>query len=210
MSEQHIIISVNWSPQLFTGVCTIAEKQSPIQKACCPESRQCHTEKWKKGCMSATLFRDFRYYTSQKAVKQGRLAFFIARNPFIENEFYLVGFFTMKTVEVKQKYKRKTRTYYVFEGIKEQSLKLPYYGEKLTKFNAELVQRLPSLKMDWKSRHLYRSDASYIGVCMRNNPRHISSEDAIHLLQVAYDNSQEELIEKLLKQKVGELLEPII
>ncbi len=210
MSEQHIIISVNWSPQLFKGVCSIAEKQSPIQRACCPESQLCHSEKWKKGCMSATLFRDFRYYTSQKAIKEGRLAFFITRNPFIDNEFYLVGFFTIKTAESKQKYKRKKKTYYVFEGDKEQSVRLPYYGSTLTKFDADLVRQLPSLKVDWKSRHLYRSDTSYIGVCMRNNPRYISSGDAVHLLQVAYDNSKDEMIEALLKQKVGELLEPII
>ena len=210
MSEEHIIISVNWSPQLFKGVCTVAEKQSPIQKACCPESQLCYSEKWKKGCMSATLFRDYRYYSSRKAIKQGRLAFFVARNPFIDNQFYLLGFFTIKTDVPKQKYKRKKRTYYIFEGIEEQSVRLPYYGEKLTRFDAELVRRLSSLKVDWKSRHLYKSDASYIGVCMRNNPRYISSEDAIRLLQEAYDNSKDELIEKLLKQKVGELLEPII
>ncbi len=210
MSEQHIIISVNWSPQLFNGVCTTAEKQSPIQRACCPESQLCYSEKWEKGCMSATLFRDYKYYTSRKGIKKGRLAFFIARNPFIDNEFYLVGFFTIKTPNPRQKYKRKRRTYYVFEGAKDQSVKLPYYGESLTKFDADLVRQLPSLKIDWKSRRLYRSDASYIGVCMRNNPRYISSEDVTHLLQVAYDNSKDELIEKVLKQKVGELLEPII
>lgn len=210
MSERHIIISVNWSPQLFKGICTTVEKQSPIQRACCPESKLCYTEKWEKGCMSATLFRDYKYYTSLKAIKEGRLAFFIARNPFIDNEFYLVGFFTIKTVESKQKYKRKRRTYYIFEGIKEQSVRLPYYGESLTKFDSDLVRQLPSLKVDWKSRHIYKSDTSYIGVCMRNNPRYISSGDAIHLLQKAYDNSKDEKIETLLRQKVGKLLEPII
>jgi hypothetical protein len=210
MSEQHIIISVNWSPQLFKGVCTSAEKQSKIQRDCCPESRRCYKEKWEKGCMSAVLFRDHKYYTSRKAIKKGRLAFFIAKNPFIENEFYLVGFFTIKTAEPEQKYKRRGRTYYIFEGIREQSVRLPYYGPNLTKFDADLVRELPSLKVDWKNRHIYKSDASYISVCMRNNPRYISSGDAIHLLQVAFDNSEDEKIEKLLKQKMGELLEPII
>jgi hypothetical protein len=210
MSEEHIIIPVNWSPQLFKGVCTEAEKQSPIQKACCTEAKRCYSEKWKKGCMSATLFRDLKYYTSRKAIKPGRLAFFIARNPFIDNEFYLVGFFTIKTADPKEKYKRKRKTYYIFEGLKEQSIRLPYYGAELTKFDAGLVRRLGSLKVDWKRRHLYKSDASYISVYMRNNPRYISAEDAIHLLQVAYDNSKDELIENILKQKVGELLEPII
>ena len=160
--------------------------------------------------MSAVLFRDYRYFTSRKGIKKGRLAFFIARNPSIDNEQYLVGFFTIKTDEPKHKYRRKGRTYYLFEGIREQSVKLPYYGPTLTKFDAELVKQLPSLKIDWKSRHIYKTDSSYIGVKMRSNPRFISSEDAIRLLQIAFDKSKNQKIEHLLKQKIGELLEPII
>jgi len=200
--DKHILINHNWNPHGYERPCTSEERCSDVQKSCCHEWEKCYQGRnadWQLGCASAYIFKDYEYATSRRAIKKRRLAFFIARNPNINNQYYVCGF--LYTISDKPGRKRRwgKEIVYYFEGSKEKSVRLPGRGNNIVKFDKALVTKLPSLDIDFARKPERYDDAGYIGICTRKNPRYISKEDAVTLLKECFRKTKDKRILRILK-----------
>jgi len=201
--DRHILINHNWNPHGYERPCTNQERQSDVQETCCHESKKCYEGRnadWRLGCASAYLFKDYEYATSRRAIKKRRLAFFIAKNPNIDSQYYVCGFLYM--MSDKPKYDKpdwwgRQRVYF-FQGSRNKSVKLPDRGKNIVKFNRALVSKLPSLDIDFTRKPERYDDAGYIGISTRKNPRYISKEDAVTLLKECFRRTKDRRIARIL------------
>jgi len=196
--DRHILINHNWNPHGYRKPCTDSERLSGMQRICCHESRRCYDEAWDY-CASSYLFKNYEYATSKKAIKKKRLVFFIARNPNINNQYYVCGFLYMVSDKPGIKTKWGKETVYYFEGSKKKSVRLPGRGNSLVKFDKALVSKLHSLGVYWSRKPEGYDDTAYIGSSTRKNPRYISKEDAVTLLRECYRKTKDKRVLRILK-----------
>jgi hypothetical protein len=195
--KKHIIINISWNPHNFMKECSSAEKITDEQLSWCHEASRCYAEGW-DGCTSSTLFRDFEYATSKNAIKKGRIAFFIAPNPNLGGDYYIVGFLTMKSSKPGDK---AWGTLYYFKGDPKKSVRLPSKGKGVIKFDKTLINKLDNnLKINWSKKPKTQDDARYIGERVRKNPRYISNKDAKIILEECYAKTKNNIIKQILEE----------
>lgn len=180
--EEHIIININWSPRNYERGCTREEVEENIL---CLEQRQCLREKWyqRGGCASSWLFEDYKYATRKGAIKKGRLAFFIAKNPNLHGKYYFVGVLCMKGPS------------YTKSGRPEKG-----WGKNLFYFNADKGKsiRFPSSRS--KAITLDSVFGKRLGSPLRGNPtRKISKNDAIRILEKYCSKTDDEKAKQLIE-----------
>jgi hypothetical protein len=201
VENQDILININWSPHDYKKLCTQNEKISEIQVKCCHEWYACNYV-WERsdGCASSTLFKDYWYATSRNAIKKGRLAFFVAKNPHLNYNYYMVGFLYMKSDKPTNHMKWGKMWVYGFDGDKDKSIKFPRTGNNVIRLDRKFCNTiLKSLEIDWRKKPNWWRDASYLGLCLRKNPRYISRNDAIAIIREYYQRTR--------NQKAREILE---
>jgi len=199
--EDHIIININWSSNEFQKECSNKQKRSEDQRLCCHEANRCIGEE-RDGCASSVLFRNYEYATSWKAIKKGRIAFFIASNPNIGGEYYVVGFLLMASNEpTGNGYWGKQKVYY-FNGDPNLSAQFPRKGKNVAIFDRNLTRNLNDF-IDWSRKPPNWDDAGWVGLCMRKNPRYISEENARILLKECYKITGNKVAQKVYNEIFG-------
>jgi hypothetical protein len=172
--ERDLILNINWNPHNFTRACTLKEAENNI---CCNQRRQCLKEGWIKdgGCTSSYLFKDFEYATRKSAIKKGRLAFFIAKNPNLKNEYYIVGFLFMKSG--RRGRRAWGKTLYLFLGDRKKSIKFPSSGNKVIRLDKSLKKKFAS----------------------RRNPQYIPRANSMSILEEYLQKTRDRKAKKILK-----------
>ncbi len=196
--EKHFIINVNWNPHKFEKICSQSEKTSDEQLRYCHEVKRCINWGAGDGCTSATLFKNFKYAISKNAIKRGRITFFIARNPHIDGEYYIVGFFTMKSNK-SEGLAWDSKNFYYFRGNPAKSVRLPSKGKSVVKFDRALINKLDNF-IDWSKKPKNQENADYIGVCTHTPHRRISNKDAKIILQECYAKTNNKTIKQILEE----------
>ena|GEM_PF-4251158 len=134
----------------------------------------------------------------RKMLKKGRIAFFIAPNPNLNGDYYIVGFITMKSSKPGDR-AWYSKTLYWFEGDPKKSVRLPSEGKGIIKFDRNLINKLDNL-VDWGKKPKGQTDARYIGERVRKNPRYISNKDAKIILQECYAKTENKIIKQILEE----------
>jgi len=197
---EHILININWNPHNFQKGCTLRERTSDIQRACCHEWKVCHEKKWIGGCRSSYLFSEYKYYTFKKYIKKGACAFFIAKNPNVDNKYTLIGFLYMKG-KIGQRTKHSKR-YHYFWADKKKSILFPLNRNTIV-FEEDFTENLPSRPIEWydapkNATHEYSSQG-WIGKQTQGH-RKVSNDDAIFILCDYYERTNDKKVLKIIEE----------